>query len=166
MLTLGVGRSSTYAWFQRKATFPSCPLGDRSPWFLHCTKCMKCACGRSWTKNPDLFPVSWWGEKLFVVTKNSDHFPVSWWRSGLACNLLISSLSWWKVCAKLTSVERSCSLSPCVRQGQRPGVGRRASGKRCHYHLCGGSGERKFGASGPSVFWGSQRVLRSVWTWG
>ena len=68
MLTLVVGRSSTSAWFQRKATFPSCPLGDRSRWFLHCTKCMNCACGRSWTKNSDLFPVSWWGEKLFVVS--------------------------------------------------------------------------------------------------
>ena len=73
-LPLGAGRSLTSAWFQRKATFQSCPIGGRSPWFLHCTKCMKCACGRSWTKNSDLFLVNWWC-------------------SGLACNVLTSSPS-------------------------------------------------------------------------
>ena len=44
-------------------------------------------------------------------TKNSDPFRISWWGLGLVCSALISSLSWWKVCGKQTSREKSCSLS-------------------------------------------------------
>ena len=50
-------------------------------------KCMKCACGKSWTKNLDPFRINWWG-------------------LGLACSVLTSSLFWWKVCAKQTNGEK------------------------------------------------------------
>ena len=61
MLTSTAGRSLIFAWFRRKVTFQSCPTGVRFPWFLHCTKCVKCACGRLKIKSSDRFRVSWWG---------------------------------------------------------------------------------------------------------
>ena len=122
------GRSSISFWFQRKATFQSCLTGVRSPWFQHSTKCMKCACGRFWTKNSDPFRISWWG-------------------LGLACSALTSSPSWWKVCGKQTSGEKSCSLSLWMWRARLT-----QSAPRCwENHLCGSSSERNFGASCTAV---------------
>ena len=42
----------------KKGAFLCCATGVRFPWFLRCTKCMKCACGRFWIRNSDRFRVS------------------------------------------------------------------------------------------------------------
>ena len=76
MLILRAGRSSISVWFQTKATFQSCPTGVRSPWFPHSTKCVKCACGRSWIKNLDPFRISWWGLGLACSAWTSSPFLV------------------------------------------------------------------------------------------
>ena len=54
------GRNLIFVWFRRKVTFQGYPTGAQFRWYLHCTRCMKYACGRCWTKNSDRFRTSWW----------------------------------------------------------------------------------------------------------
>ena len=41
---------------EERGTFQGYPTGAQFRWFLHCTRCMKCACGRCWTKNSGPLP--------------------------------------------------------------------------------------------------------------
>ena len=57
MSTSGTGQSSTSVWSLRKAISRILVAGDRSPWSLLCSSCLRCACGRCWTRNSGLSTV-------------------------------------------------------------------------------------------------------------
>ena len=78
---------------QKKETSRTSADGDPSPWFPPYTSCMRCACGKCWTKNSNRFRVSCSG---------SDRVDNAW---------TVSSF-WWKVCVKLKSGVKFCSSSP------------------------------------------------------
>ena len=114
-----------------KGDISSCPTGVRSLWFLHFTKCMKCALAgfgqRAQTPPESVGGVQAWhavpGHRLLPGGKFAESRRVG--RKAVCCLY---------GCGK------------CIRLGQRPGAGRCASAKRGNYHLCGGSSEGKLGA--------------------
>ena len=87
------GQNSISVWSRRKVTFRGCVIGILFRWFPHCTKCMKCVCGRFWTKISDHSESVGGVQARHAVPGHC--FP-----------------SWWRHCGKPTSGEKSCSLSP------------------------------------------------------